>query len=292
MTTVIAAIDNSTAATPVLAEAKAVSRMIGASVVAVHAREDGYRVASEAARASGVPLTIVDGDPSAAILECLRAPDVAGVVLGARGSRGGIRPTGHVAHQVITAVDVPAVVVPPEGIVRGHLRTVLLPLSGDPRSAASIRATIDLADASGIHIVVVHVYDETSIPLFNDQPLYETEAWAREFVARYVHVHPSAVRLELRIGLPEVEILDVAAATEADLIALGWSQDLSPGHAELVRALLGRTPVPLLLVPVAMTAQPEGGARRLDQSRTIALDNEPMPSISSSTTSPGRIQRS
>jgi hypothetical protein len=54
----------------------------------------------------------------------------------------------------------------------------------------------------------------------------------------------------LRSGVTADHLLGIAEEERADLIVLGWSQTLSPGRAEVVRALLERSPVPLLLVPV------------------------------------------
>ena len=60
--------------------------------------------------------------------------------------------------------------------------------------------------------------------------------------------------MELRVGAPEEQILEVARDVDADMIALGWAQDLSPGRATVVRWALEHTPVPLVLMPLARTA--------------------------------------
>ncbi len=38
-------------------------------------------------------------------------------------------------------------------------------------------------------------------------------------------------------------------AEHADLIALGWAQDLSAGHAHTIRGTLASSPIPVLLLP-------------------------------------------
>jgi nucleotide-binding universal stress UspA family protein len=123
-------------------------------------------------------------------------------------------------------------------------------MEGDPDTAATMRNTIRLARDVDLEIVVLHVRDAASLPMFEDQPQHETDAWAQEFLARYVSVPAAAVRLELRVGMPHEQIPAAAAELEADLVALGWLQDSSPGHAKVVRAALERCPTPVLLVPL------------------------------------------
>jgi hypothetical protein len=127
---------------------------------------------------------------------------------------------------------------------------VLVPLAGDPSTAASLRTTLHVVRAHEIDVVVLHVYDEDSIPAFDDQPQHETDAWAREFLARYVPMPERAVRLELRVGSPDEEVLAVAKGSGIDLIAVGWGQDLSSDRARIVRPILERSKVPVLLLPV------------------------------------------
>ena len=49
---------------------------------------------------------------------------------------------------------------------------------------------------------------------------------------------------------------EVATAAGADLIALGWSQDLTPDRAAVVREVLTRSEVPVLLLPCAAADHP------------------------------------
>jgi hypothetical protein len=55
------------------------------------------------------------------------------------------------------------------------------------------------------------------------------------------------------VGVPAGEIARAMDETDADMLVLAWSRDLSPGHARIVsRALRESTPV--LLLPI----QPQG----------------------------------
>ena len=131
----------------------------------------------------------------------------------------------------------------------GMISRVLVPLDGTHESAGTMAETIALFAASGTDIVVLHVFDETTVPKFWDQPAHARKSWDEEFLARYCN-QPDA-RLELRTGRPGESIPDVAATEHADLIALGWAQNLSAGRASTVRTTLSRASTPILLLPVA-----------------------------------------
>jgi nucleotide-binding universal stress UspA family protein len=97
-----------------------------------------------------------------------------------------------------------------------------------------------------VELIVVHVDDESSIPSFSDQVQHETEAYSREFLARYLPGAPEA-RLVLRVAVPADEILTAAASTEPDLLAMGWSQTDHPARGLVVHDILARSHVPMLL---------------------------------------------
>ena len=82
---------------------------------------------------------------------------------------------------------------------------------------------IELVEATGLDMIVVHVDDEATIPSFNDQMQHETEAYTNEFFARFLPGAPHA-RLELRIGPAVDEILAATEAAGAELLAVGWPE--------------------------------------------------------------------
>jgi len=128
-----------------------------------------------------------------------------------------------------------------------RISRVLMPLDGTARSATAIAATAGRLARAGVELVVVHVFDAGTVPMFWDQHAHEGRAWAQEFLARYC-TQPGA-RLELRSGPAAEHVLDVAEAERADMIALAWSQRLEPGRAALVRHVVRNAAVPVLLVP-------------------------------------------
>lgn len=268
MSKVLAAIDNSAAAGPVLSAARAVAGLLGVEVEAVHAPEDGYRTALAAAEAAGVPFRITETPGVPGLVEAAEGSDVAQVVLGARGTHGGRRPAGHVALILARSVRKPLVVVPPDVPLPVVLHRILVPLDGTLATADALAATVRLACRSKLDVVALHVHQHAALPLFSDQLQYEFEDWAREFLRRYCP-HPELVRLETRVGVVGEHVLNVARDAGADLIALGWSQQLDVGRAAVVREVLAGSSMPVLLVPIGAgleterRAQPEVGHERL-----------------------------
>lgn len=187
------------------------------------------------------------------LIEAGQEDDVVGLVIGTRSGRLARRLLSYVALDLLVAVSKPVVLVPPHTAMPFELRRVLVPLDGTNVTAAALTETVALARDAEVELDVLHVHDEDSLPLFSEQPQHETESWAREFLARYCPT-VDLDRLHLRVGAPGEHVVRVAEETGADLIALGWAQDLSSGRAAVVREALRRSRVPVLLVPVAAAA--------------------------------------
>jgi nucleotide-binding universal stress UspA family protein len=185
MTTVVAAIDNSAAARPVLATALAVAGLLGAEPDAVHVRENGDRTARLAATAAGITLRTLEGPQVETLIREGEEDNVSAVVAGARGTPSGRRPAGHVALSLIQALQKPVALVPPQTKAPPRLARFLIPLDGTGQTANALRPTIELAHDSSIDVTVLHVLAATSLPAFSDQPQHEVEAWTHEFLARY-----------------------------------------------------------------------------------------------------------
>jgi nucleotide-binding universal stress UspA family protein len=262
MTRVIAAVDNSIAARPVLVTAHSLAELFGARVEAVHVRKNGTRVASNEAAAAGLQLHMFTGPTVERLAQVADAEDVAAVVIGARGTPAGSRPVGSTAFELMESLDKPLVVVPPNVSRPGALRRVIVPLEGTLSTSLAPRRLIEIACDAELEVVVLHVHDEASLPAFTDQPQHETDAWAEEFLARYVPGRLGDVRLEVRVGRREEQVLRVAEEMDGDLIALGWSQDLAPGRAAVVRAVLERGLIPVMLVPVYLATAVAAGPER------------------------------
>lgn len=254
MTYVIAAVDNSLAARPVLAMAAALAEVLGADVQALHVSEDDGQTARACAESLGIEFHRVKGDPLERICDAANGEKAVAVVIGARRRPAG-RHVGHLARQVADAIDKPVLVVPPEAQPGAHLHNVVIAMEGTPKKARSLKAAVDVAAGADLDLTVVHVDDENSIPRFTDQVAYEAESYAQEFLARYLHGAPNA-HLELRVGAPADEIIDVTESTDADVLAIGWPQSATGGHGAVAHELLDRSHIPVLLVAVATGGAP------------------------------------
>jgi nucleotide-binding universal stress UspA family protein len=246
---VMAAIDSSPAAPGVLSVADAVAAtLFDGDVEALHVRDNSDLVALSAADEAGFPLRIESGPTVSSIVTAAEANDVAAVVVGSRSKRVGARPAGHTALEIMTSVEKPLFTVPPDTHLPYVLKRLLVPLDASATSAAAARETLLLGCRCGLDMVVLHVHDIDTLPMFDDHPHHETRAWIDEFIARNC---PQSVdvAVELRIGHPHQRVLEVARETQADLIILGWAQDFSPGRAATVRKTLADSIVPVLLLP-------------------------------------------
>ena len=262
MTSVLAALDNTLAAQPVLATARAYGRLIGADVEPTHVRVNGEGCARLVAEAAGLHLIELAGEPVEELVRAGSAEHIASVVLGARATPGGTRPAGRTALAVAARVDKPVLLVPPDTPHPGRLERVLVPLEGTLSSSLAPRRLIEVAGGARIDVVVLHVLDEAALPRFTDQPQHETRAWAQEFLARYCPWGSKVVSFEPRVGRSEEAVPRAAEETDADLVALGWAQELAGGRARVVRAVLELAHVPVALIPVTvdLADKPRPGA--------------------------------
>jgi nucleotide-binding universal stress UspA family protein len=252
MRTVLAAIDNSDAARPVMGVAERLAALLHAQVEAVHVREDGIGlVANEVADSAHVTLRVRDGDVSAALAVEARECDAVALVIGTRGRPGGASPAGHIALDLVQSIDRPIVVVPPNTIDR-PLRRVLVAVEGDGESHA-LRGLFDqLGDSPTPDVIALHVLEPHHLPMFADSPVLEAEAFEREFITRVASAvvdDLSRVQLETRVGEAPAALRDAARDLDADLVVMAWNRNLAGGHGRLVREMLAEASVPVVLLP-------------------------------------------
>jgi nucleotide-binding universal stress UspA family protein len=249
VTTILAAVDASAAAQPVLDTATGLGRTLRRPVVAIHVRQDGTEAERLLTERAGIELRLATGTPAEAIVAALDQADVALAVVGARDHPAGRRPAGSTALAVATHAAKPVGVVPPEprDPPPAGLHRVLVPLDGTADTARAVEQTMGWFAGSGVEIVSLHVFDATIVPRFWDRPEHDHAAWTREFLTRNAPV--AGTRLQVRSGWPSDRVLEVASAEGADMIALGWGRRLAPDRAVVVREVLTRTPVPVILLP-------------------------------------------
>ncbi|WP_020659157.1 universal stress protein [Amycolatopsis benzoatilytica] len=184
-------------------------------------------------------------EPVVAVLAELARPDIVLGVVGRDAS------AGSQAWRVAAGAAKPVVVVPPAFSPgpAAPLSRVLVPLDGTEESAAAVADTMRLFAGAGLEVIVLHVFDKTTVPAFWDQAAHARRSWETEFRARFCA--PVDARIELRNGTPGEHVARVAADEQVDLIALGWSQRLDEGRARTVRSTVRESTVPVMLVPLA-----------------------------------------
>lgn len=254
MRTVLAAVDASAAARPVLTTATGVAALMDAAVEAVHVaeREPAAETPRLLAARLGVPFRLLADPIVDALLGAVAAGDVVAAVVGARGTPAGPRPAGHTALRIVRAARKPIVVVPPDAADRPQpLRRLLVPLEGTPRSSRAVTEDLCPLITADVELVVLHVFTAATVPRVLDRPDRDLELLGTEFLARYC---PHATRVELRSGVVDHQIRAICRDETIDLVVLSWSQDVSPGRAAVVREVLAHTDVPVLLLPVAAAA--------------------------------------
>jgi nucleotide-binding universal stress UspA family protein len=245
MTTVLAAVDGTQAARPVLQTATRLARLLEADTLAIHVGHDPG-VAREVAEELGASMIVVAGEPADEIVRAGERPDVALVVLALCGLPSGRAP-GHTAQAVATRLSNPVLVVPPGSAPRPSLTRVLFPLDGNRGVSEALRPLIAAYVAVGFEVIALHVFQPDTVPRFLDRP-EDIDVWRQEFLAE--HCAELGIRLVTRPGPTSESLLDVAATEDVDIIAMGWHQDLSPHHAAVVRRVLRAADRPVALIPL------------------------------------------
>lgn len=253
MTTVLAAVDPSPVTTAVVATARGLAELVGADVEALHVIDEGTGGAEVAPAIDGVPVRTVRGPVPASLVAALEAEDVVAGVFGARAAPGGRQPAGRTALHVLGQATKPVVVVPPGGAPSRRLRRLLLPLEGTTPTSRPVHERLGPMLGQDVELVVLHVFTPATVPRGLDRPSRDLSIWGDEFAARH---SPGAARVELRTGPVGPRVGEVCADCDIDLVVLSWSQDMSPGQAEVVRHVLGTSTVPVLLLPPVPEERP------------------------------------
>lgn len=249
MSIVLAALDTSAAARAVLEVALGFAELTGATVEALHVRDGAVDTPASLARRSGVPLRLADGPADEALLAAMADPDVIAAILGARGTPGGRRPAGHTALRVLERASKPIVVVPPEvvGVSPRPFRRLLLPLEGTEESSRPLTTILGPLLRKDVELLVVHVFTDDTVPRALDRPERDLQLLGGEFLAHYC---PEGTKIDLRTGSVGNQVGAACLDEDADLVVMSWSQNPSPGHAEVIRHVLGNSAVPVLLLPL------------------------------------------
>ena len=251
--TILAAIDDSAAAQPVIAFASRLANLFAARVACIHVQEDDSgHTAAAIADAAHVPLHVRHGDVVTALRAEMHDRDAIALVIGTRGLPTGASPAGHVALDLVQSLEWPIVVVPPHAANR-PLRRVLVAVEGDGESHA-LRGLFERLGARPTpEVIAFHATKPSELPPFADSPVHEAEAFEREFraqVSSNVVTDPSRIRFEMRVGEPASALRDTADELDVDLVVMAWHRNLTGGHGRLVHEMLANASVPVALLPL------------------------------------------
>lgn len=253
MTTVLALLDASAAARPVLEAALRLGELAALPVEAVHVVDGPVQSDETLARRAGVALRLLPRPLDQALLDAVEDPTVAAAVVGARSTPGGRRPVGSNALSLLERTGKPVLVVPPEALSPAPFRRLLVPLEGTASAAQPVVTALLPLVRTEAEFVVLHVFTEDTLPRMLDRPVRDLDLLGDRFLARHL---PGAARIELRRGPVAARVAELTAELGADVVVLSWSQDSSPGHAATLRGVLGTSAVPVLVLPVAEPAAP------------------------------------
>ena len=273
---VLLALDGSPAAATALPLGRTVADQLEATVEVLHvAGEDRpdpdlwQRLHGDLRSGEVVQVRSHAGEPAAAILRTARAPGVDLVVLTTHGRV--IEPDrtlGRVAQAVVARTTRPILLLRPESVESGAspmapLRRLLLPLDGTPTTSTALGPAIELACRLGASIDLLYVasadepmaHEPGSIgaPRYVDQPQHEWPAWADQ-VIRHLSIclggRPPGLSIQVFLVAGHIaeEIARFAAEHHSDAIVLVRRSHLEVGRARVLRAVLDRTPCPVLLV--------------------------------------------
>jgi hypothetical protein len=247
---VLAVLESGGSAKAVLDTAIGIGELTDARVEAVHppgSTSFEKRVAVLSRRA-GVPLRQLDTAEGDDLLAAVRQADVVAAVVGARSRGAGRYPVGPLVRHLLERTEKPIVVVRADHPARPVLRRLLVPLEGTAASSQPVLERLTNLLSNGVELVVLHVFTEDTLPAMLDRPARDIEILGKEFLHRHL---PHAHHIEMRQGSVPSIVAEVSGQQDSDLIVLSWSQDASPGRAEVIREVLTSSPVPVLLLPAA-----------------------------------------
>lgn len=270
--TIVVPLDGSLRALAALPIASRLAELEGATVHLVHVTRDVSPPAEILERMGvadtelrGLVLHTNVGEPAPKIASVAREVGAIFIVLCTHtAGAADERIVGGTALGVLERAPCPVVLVRPDrGLVRWHLRRILLPHDGTPATTAAIGPAADLAHRSHAALDVLHVARDRArppaergtmtAPRYVDQPQHEWPAWIEEFVSRLETVHPLEsleVSMALGEGTPSTETLRVAAERDSDLIVLAWRGEWEGAHAATVKAVLRGAPCPVMVTRV------------------------------------------
>ena len=202
------------------------------------------------------------------------------VVMGTHGHSGFDRfLIGSVAEQTLRESPVPVAAVHEDMTIRPDVERLLVPTDGTDSSGAAVDHAIDLAVATGSHLYVVHVSDES--PFDEGMQTIDVSGSTVKSVGieavddafeRARESPITTIEVAIPSGRVDQEILASAAAHDVDCIVMG-----THGESGLRRYLLGGTTdrvVRFATVPVIGLSAPRAPAATLEYLDYAVVDEQ------------------
>lgn len=243
----MASLDTTASARPVLEAAFRLDELLRAGVRALHVPAPGRSEATptDLAARGAVPLDVFEGLVAEVLVRELGGTGVQVAVLGARSTTGGRRPVGSVTRKVIESCARPVLVVPPEAVDLRPIRSALVPVEGTHQTSWPLEEWLPRLSGQ-VDLMGLHVLTPERTPPMLDRPVRDMLLIADAFHERHL---PGAGRLEMRSGHVASQVIACSQEQEVDLIILSWMQSGAAGRSQTVLEVLGRSPIPVLLLP-------------------------------------------
>ena len=246
MSLILAALDSTPAAQSVLEAALKVGEMTHTDVEAVHVPMADDRSVQLRTDRAHVPLRLLSGPLEPALLTAIEAPSTLVAVIGAKAVTDHKRVIGTTARHIIERSTKPVVIVPPEFVLPGAFRRLLIPLEGTESSSRPVVEGLLPLLAAHVELIVLHVFTESTRRVMPRPSL----ARPGDDGKRVPHSTPPPARGGHRAPAGSGGHSGRPGATEqrAGLIVLSWSQDSAAGRAHVVRGGPRQRELPILLL--------------------------------------------
>ena len=210
MSIVLAALDTTAAARPVLETALQIGRLTGSDVEAVHVRDgrlESIETLESLAARSEVPFRLLEGPVESALLAALGAPDVLAAVIGARATPGGRRPVGRTARHILEHATSRSWSCPLTPWFPARSGDSWCPLKAPRHPPDRYSSDCGRCWSTDVELVVLHVFTDATLPAMLDRPERDLEMLGREFLTRHC---PQATHIELRPGPVATRVAEVS----------------------------------------------------------------------------------
>lgn len=220
---------------------------------------------------------IVEGEPAPEIAKAVRDYDIDLVTVVTHGRRGIARAMfGSTAEEIIAEAPCPVLTIRPpqrdfvehrDGATDVRLNRILLATNFRPSSNAATNIARELMEASGAEGHVIYVigdyFQQISVmfPEGGSTALSRMREEVKERMEAFARERGQNIKAHVAEGRPYAEIVELAAAIDADLIVIGTTVHASlfggaPALGSEIERVVRNAPCPVLCVPSGKVVTP------------------------------------